>query len=124
MLASIFQTIESAEYLTPERCHIIEIMNQPGIDFSIARARIEPGIFTALHAVKGTIEAYYILEGNGLVQSGDGLEKNVGPGDVVLFPADMPQTIKNVGDIDLIFLCICIPRFEHAAYVNLEDRVA
>lgn len=122
MQASIFNTNESAEYLTPERCHIIEIMNQPGIDFSIARARVEPGTFTALHAVKGTIEAYYILEGNGLVQSGDGLQKNVGPGDVVLFPADVPQTIKNTGNTDLLFLCVCIPRFQNDAYVNLEKR--
>jgi mannose-6-phosphate isomerase-like protein (cupin superfamily) len=119
MRPQIFSTLESSEFYTQERCHIIEIMNKPGIDFSIARARIEPGIATALHAVKATIEAYYILQGNAIVE-GDGLQRHVGPGDVVLFAPDAPQTIKNVGEFDLIFLCVCLPRFQNSSYINLE----
>ena len=121
MEPAIFKTIESSEFLIPERCHIIEIMNQRGIHFSIARARVEPGITTALHKVKGTTEAYYILRGTGTVQSGNELKGNVGPGDVVMFPPDASQTITNTGKEDLIFLAICYPRFVQDAYVQLED---
>ena len=120
MQPQIFSTVESSEFYTEERCHIIEIMNKPGIDFSIARARIESGIATAPHAVKATIEAYYILQGNAVVQLEDGLQRNVGPGDVVLFPPDAPQTIKNTGEADLVFLCICLPRFQNSSYINLD----
>jgi mannose-6-phosphate isomerase-like protein (cupin superfamily) len=121
MAPTIFKTIESSEFLIPERCHIIEIMNQPGIDFSIARARVEPGVTTALHAVRGTTESYYILQGTGTVQLGDTMKGNVGAGDVVMFPRDAPQTITNTGKEDLIFLAICYPRFVKEAYTHLES---
>jgi hypothetical protein len=54
MSPKIFNTETSSEFYTAERCHIIEIMNQPGIEFSIARARVEPGVTTAFHLLKGT----------------------------------------------------------------------
>jgi len=121
MAPTIFKTLEASEILIPEGCHIIEIMNQPGIDFSIARARAEAGVTTALHKVKGTTECYYILAGTGLVQSGNQMKGNVAAGDVVMFPPDAPQTITNTGREDLVFLAICYPRFVNEAYVDLED---
>ena len=120
MAPIIFKTIEASEFRIPERCHIIEIMNHAGIDFSIARARVEPGVTTALHKVTSTTECYYILSGTGLVKSGIQMKGNVGPGDVVMFPPDAPQTITNTGGEDLIFLAICYPRFVNEAYVDLE----
>ena len=116
----IFHTQVSTEYYTPERCYIIEVMNQPGIDFSIARARVEPGVSTALHGLRGTNEAYYILSGQGRVRVGDDQEREVGPTDIVLYSPDAPQSITNTGETDLIFLCVCVPRFTNVAYVNLE----
>ena len=121
MLPTIFRTQESTEYYFNERCYIIEIVNQPGIDFSIARARVEPGITTALHSVRGTKEAYYILSGIGSLELPSG-QRNVGPGDVVLFPPDMPQKITNIGKDDLIFLAICQPRFVPESYISLEGN--
>ena len=111
MEAKFFPTRETSEYYTEERCYIIEIMNQPGIDFSIARARVSVGVTTALHAVEKTSEAYYILQGNGLVESANGFQQSVAPGDVILFPPGTEQKITNVGKIDLVFLAICAPRF-------------
>jgi mannose-6-phosphate isomerase-like protein (cupin superfamily) len=121
MQPQIFQTQESSEYYTPERCYIIEIMNQPGIDFSIARAKVEPGVSTALHSLAGINEAYYILSGNGLLQWGNTETRDLGPGDIVLYLPGSPQTITNVGQVDLIFLCVCVPRFTKEAYINLEE---
>ena len=122
MVPRLFQTQESSEYYTQERCHIIEIMNQAGIDLSIARARVEPGISTALHSLTGTSEAYYILAGRGRVQFGETDTRHVAAGDVVLYLPDAPQSITNTGDTDLIFLCVCVPRFRKAAYLHLEPN--
>ena len=121
MKPTIFHTQESAEYYTPERCHIIEIMNQPGIDFSIARARVEPGVTTALHSLAGTNEAYYILSGQGRVRYGGHQEREVGPADIVIYSPDAPQSITNTGETDLIFLCVCVPRFRKEAYIALDN---
>ena len=117
----IFHTEESTEYYTTERCHIIEIMNQDGIDFSVARARVAPGVATALHSLKGTNEAYYILSGQGRVRYGNHEEREVGPTDIVLYNPDTPQSITNTGETDLIFLCVCVPRFRKEVYVNLDE---
>ena len=41
-------------------------------------------------------------------------------GDVVLIPAGKTQRIRNVGPDDLVFLCICTPRFEPRHYHDRE----
>ena len=121
MLPAVFHTLPTTEFYFPERCHVIEIMNQSGIDFSIARIRVEPGVTTALHALQGTTEAYYILNGIGNLVLGNGEEHSVRTGDVVMFPADTPQKISNIGKDDLIFLVICNPRFVPESYIHLEE---
>jgi mannose-6-phosphate isomerase-like protein (cupin superfamily) len=42
----------------------------------------------------------------------------VSEGDVVRIPANMPQRIANIGDEDLVFYCVCTPRFVPSAYVT------
>jgi len=111
----------TAEYFTDERCHILELSNSaddPGV--SIARARVEVGVTTKQHRVNGTVERYVILEGQGVVQIAGHDEQQVGPGDVVVIPAGVGQSISNAGDHDLVFLCICTPRFEWDNYESLE----
>jgi len=41
-------------------------------------------------------------------------------GDCIIIKPDEPQSILNIGDVDLIFLCICQPRFEVRNYKALE----
>lgn len=118
---TILKPAESAEYFTDERCHILELSNRPDDPaVSIARARVEPGITTAKHRVAGTIERYVILEGSGRVSVEGLVEQAVGPGDVVVIPAGVTQSVANTGDGDLLFLCICTPRFEWDNYESLE----
>lgn len=121
MRSAVFHTQPTTEFYFPERCHVIEIMNQSGIDFSIARIRVEPGVTTALHALQGTTEAYYILSGSGNLELEDGTQRKVGIADVVLFPANATQKISNIGKDDLIFLAICFPRFVPESYIHLEE---
>jgi mannose-6-phosphate isomerase-like protein (cupin superfamily) len=119
--AHIASSDSADEYFTDERCHILELSNSPDDPaVSIARARVEPGVTTKQHRVAGTTERYVILAGAGRVFI-DGLdEQTVTEGDVVVIPAGVAQSICNDGDQDLVFLCICNPRFEWSQYESLE----
>ena len=108
-----FSTNGLPERKTDEGCYIREISNSEGDqEVSIARARVEPGVTTARHRLRGTIERYLIIEGSGLVEVGDHLAARVSAGDVVWIPQDTTQRISNTGTSDLVFLCICNPRFD------------
>jgi mannose-6-phosphate isomerase-like protein (cupin superfamily) len=121
MKAIITHQAINREYYTNERCHIIEVSNTPDDPaVSIARARVEPGVTTAWHQLKGTVERYSIISGQGLVEVGDLAPQTVNAGDVVLIPEMCCQRITNIGTDDLIFLAICSPRFEEANYLALE----
>lgn len=113
-----------SEFYTPERCHIVEIHNLADDEgCSIARARVAPGVTTELHAVRQTIERYVILEGEAEVEVGDAMPTPVKPLDVVHIPAGAAQRIRNTGHTDLIFLCVCTPRFRREHYASLETGV-
>jgi len=121
MSTTLWKQDATKEFSTPERCHITETFNSRADEsLSIARARVEPGITTAWHIVKGTVERYVIAEGQGRVEVGDFPAADVCPGDVVIIPADIRQRITNTGDHDLIFYCVCTPRFQSQNYRALE----
>ena len=108
------------EYLTPEGCWILESWNSSKDEaVSIARARVEQGVTTKLHRLSGTVERYLIIEGQGMVTIGGLDGEPVGPGDVVIIPSEVTQQITNVGDVDLIFYCVCTPRFKQECYEDL-----
>ena len=44
----------------------------------------------------------------------------VGPGDAVQIPEFCEQQITNTGAEDLLFLCVCVPRFDPVHYVACE----
>ncbi len=118
----IYKTNKTKEFFTPERCHIIEILNdEVAPNMSIAQARVEPGVYTQLHALQGIDESYYILQGKGEIEIGHKSFGIVKTGDVVFIPKDKSQRIKNIGDEDLIFLCICVKRFTEKCYLDLEN---
>jgi mannose-6-phosphate isomerase-like protein (cupin superfamily) len=120
-LISIYRP--ESEYHTEERCHIIEIHNRPeDEDCSIARARVAPGATTALHSLNGVIERYVILAGAGSVEIAGGPPIAVRPLDVVTIAAGASQRITNTGTSDLVFLCVCTPRFRPERYRNEEHR--
>jgi mannose-6-phosphate isomerase-like protein (cupin superfamily) len=114
------------EFYTPERCYITELSNTPDDpDVSIARARVEPGVTTRWHRLRGTAERYYIVEGRGRVEVGEIQPQEVKAGDVVLIPPMCRQRITNIGSEDLIFLAICTPRYSNDVYEDIEkDSIA
>jgi len=110
------------EFYTSEKCFITELSNNADDpDVSIARARIEPGITTAWHRLKGTSERYVIVSGKGLVDVENLPVQELNPGDMVFIPSMCRQRITNTGSEDLIFLAICSPRFTTSCYEELSE---
>lgn len=107
------------ELATSERCFITELLNHPTRpDVSLARARVTPGVVTELHALD--VEETYVIEmGSGMMEVG-GDRFRVGPGDSVRIPQGVPQRIENDGANDLVFLCLCRPRFRPEGYLSLD----
>lgn len=108
------------EVWTAERCFIREILNDPGTpEASLASVRVPSGEITLLHAMVGITERYLIQSGIGRVEV-SGVKTEVGPGDVVTIPAGAAQRIANLGRRDLVFFCLCTPRFRPECYRALE----
>lgn len=108
---------DEGEFHSSENVHILETWNvphDPGL--SIARARLEPGQATEDHVLERTTERYLIVQGVGEAVVGGLPPTPVGPGDVVLIPAGTRQRIRNTGDGDLVFYCVCTPRFDEDDY--------
>ncbi len=119
--ASVQHTEEKDEFYFIEGCHILELSNSPAdSELSIARARVEPGVTTRWHRLRGIVERYVILEGEGWVEVGDLAGEAVVSGDVVIIPQGERQRIRNTGAVDLLFLALCTPRFIPASYEDLE----
>ena len=109
------------EAWTSERCHIEELLNTPELPgASVARSRVEPGVTTELHSLD-VLEWYLIERGQGVMRVGDAEPRKVGPGDKIEIPAGTQQQITNSGDSDLVFLCVCVPRFTPSCYTSRES---
>jgi mannose-6-phosphate isomerase-like protein (cupin superfamily) len=119
-VSAVWKHDPTKEFETPERCSILETYAIDEDSMSIARARVAPGITTAWHIVEHTIERYLMIEGRGRVEVDDLPAAEVGPGDVVHIPAGTRQRITNIGACDLIFYCVCTPRFQQQNYRSLE----
>ena len=117
IMQEVIKVETKTEIFTPEECFITEILNVEDFrSFSIAKARVLPGITTRNHKLNETDEVYYILEGKGEMEING---KNLGTakkGDAVFIPKNANQRITNSGNDDLVFLCICAPRFEPGNY--------
>jgi len=103
---------------TEERCSVTE--NYSAENLSIALARVKPGITTAAHHLVGVNEIYIITSGKGQVDIGDLKPTRVSTGDLIIIPADVSQRITNIGKTDLVFYCICTPKFTAESYHNEE----
>jgi len=114
------QAKQGVEVWTVERCYITELFNranQPEV--SIARTRVEPDVTTQLHVL--SVSEWYVIEsGQGLMQIDEEPAFAVGPGDTVTIPKHIAQRITNTGREDLVFLCVCAPKFSQECYTSLE----
>ena len=109
------------ETWTRERCYITELVNEDSIGaFSLAIARVEPGVTTEWHRL--SVDEWYVIRlGQGRMEVGDEAPRLVAEGDIVSIRKGVPQRITNTGDTDLVFECICLPRFTPEAYEPLAE---
>jgi len=122
MKETIKQQNLKEEFYTSEKCYVTELSNTPeDPDVSIARARVEPGVTTRWHRLKGTYERYFIISGKGLVEVGKLPPREVTAGDIMLIPPMCRQRITNIGAEDLVFLAICSPRFSQDVYEDVDN---
>lgn len=75
--------------------------------YSLAHAIVAPGQTTLKHRL-ATDEVYYILQGTGEMHVDDEVAE-VQVGDAIDIPPASVQWITNVGETELIFLCIVDP---------------
>ena len=119
----IYRYKEEAGFDTPENCRIIEVFNNDAdSDCSIVHVIVKPGERTMLHYLKDTAERYVILKGRGEVEIGDDKPVELNKHDVALIPANTHQRITNTGKDELVFLCVCTPRFSPDCYVQVVSE--
>jgi mannose-6-phosphate isomerase-like protein (cupin superfamily) len=109
------------EYLSAERCFIVENCGSSDGRVSVARARVKPGVTTVAHHLEGIEEIYIITEGKGVMEIDELEPVEVCVGDVVVIPDGVSQRIKNTGVCDLVFYCVCTPRFAEKCYFSDEE---
>jgi len=123
MKEAVRQQNLSNEFYTSEKCYITELSNtSDDPEVSIALARVETGVTTRWHRLRGTAERYYIIHGRGRVEVGKRSPQDVKAGDIVLIPPMCRQRITNIGSEDLVFLAICTPRFSNDVYEDMENN--
>ncbi len=121
-MLKIIKNKNPVEFSTPDRCHIVELLNDAASPLlSVARCRVEPGVTTQLHALKEIEETYLIEHGLGEFSDGGDNWRQVSAGDVIKIPTGRAQKIENIGKEDLVFLALCAPRFLPDAYINMEE---
>jgi mannose-6-phosphate isomerase-like protein (cupin superfamily) len=84
------------------------------IGYSLAHARLPLGAASLPHSLKGS-ELYYILQGKGQLFI-NSENRELTKGDSALVPPMSIQYIKNIGEEELLFLCIVEP------FWRLEDE--
>ncbi len=99
------------EFIAGDNCILREILHPNranlSLRYSLAHARVKPGLTTWKHRLR-TSEVYYIIEGEGEMFI-DNESKPVRTGSTVYIPPHATQCIRNSGKKDLVFLCIVDP---------------
>jgi mannose-6-phosphate isomerase-like protein (cupin superfamily) len=78
--------------------------------YSLAHATIATGGKSKKHRLAGD-EVYFILTGTGRMHVDNEIAE-VSPGDAVNIPPGATQWIENIGDGDLVFLCMVDPAWQ------------
>lgn len=78
------------------------------LNYSLARAVVDPGKTTKPHRLKGHSEVYYIMEGEGVMHIEEE-SSEVSAGHAIYIPPGAIQQIENTTNSPLVFLCIVEP---------------
>ncbi|MFW9849677.1 MAG: cupin domain-containing protein [Candidatus Thorarchaeota archaeon] len=89
------------------------------LTYSLAHASIAPGESSLPHRFFEASEVYYILRGRGIMHIDDETAE-VGPGDTIYIPPLGIQSIENIGEENLDFLCVVDPAWHPDAEELVE----
>ncbi len=89
---------------------LLDLSNAPVAKQSLAEATLPTGTCTERHFHRLSEEFYFVLEGKGMMEI-NGEQREVGPGDAVLIPAEAWHQIRATEG--LRFLCCCAPPYSH-----------
>lgn len=115
MDAVITRYADCEPFVTKDGSIIRELMarrNSACERMSLAEATLPAGTKTECHLHPEAEEIYYFLSGEGRVLVGDEYF-DVGPGTSVLHRPGVRHQTWNTGDAPLVFLCHCVPAYEH-----------
>ncbi len=122
MSPNIININDCPQFVTKDHSKIREIMaprNSVIARQSLAEAVVPVGSATDEHYHKDSEEIYFILSGVGEIQV-NGESAPVRVGDAIALPPGTVHKIWNRGDSDLVFLCVCVPPYEHDDTVITE----
>ena len=105
---------DCTEILAGDKTILRELLH-PGRDpatigYSLAYAKLTQGTASLPHRMK-TSEVYYFIQGEGRMHV-DGKSAMVGAEQTVYVPPGALQHLENLGDDDLVFLCIVDPAWQ------------
>ena len=111
---------DQKEIIAGDNCILRELLNALHGDkvecrYSLAWAKVPVGKTTFKHAMK-TTEVYWILKGRGKMFI-DYETEEVEKYDIIYIPPNAIQSIENIGNEDLEFICIVDPAWRQ------EDEV-
>jgi mannose-6-phosphate isomerase-like protein (cupin superfamily) len=92
----------------------------PDARHSVAYVVIPPGKASLLHYHPEAEESYYVLKGRARIILGEEQETII-EGESVLIPSRKPHKIINAGAENLEFIAVCVPAWEPANSVFLEE---
>ncbi len=102
------------EIIAGDNCILRELLscNSDKVEsrYSLAWAKVPVSQKTYEHAMK-TTEVYFILKGNGIMHIGEEVQE-VEPFDTIYIPSNAKQYIENIGNEELLFLCIVDPAWK------------
>jgi mannose-6-phosphate isomerase-like protein (cupin superfamily) len=122
MSPNITNISDSPQFVTKDRSKIREIMaprNSIIARQSLAEAVVPVGSATDEHYHKDSEEIYFVLSGVGEIRV-NGESAPVRKGDAIALLPGVVHKIWNRGDSDLVFLCVCVPAYEHDDTVITE----
>jgi mannose-6-phosphate isomerase-like protein (cupin superfamily) len=120
----IRQLIDCQEFIAGDGSILRELISAGkgnfAFNYSLAHAVVKPGQETKPHQLCSS-ELYFILEGEGEMHIDDE-SSHVHAGCTVYIPPNSKQFIKNIGRIDLKFLCIVEPFWRKEDEEVKDDR--
>jgi mannose-6-phosphate isomerase-like protein (cupin superfamily) len=107
MMEYVFNTTETIRYRFPTHVNDLVMDRVDATTSEVFIVVLEPGEAPPLHVHHDTEQIFFVIEGKGLLQIGDGAERfAVAPGDVVRIPPSVFHRIFCDGDKPLRYLCI------------------